>query len=301
MSSLLNRASRSCRRSGWPCSRWSCSDKLERSSANATEPIAIVGIGCRFPGGVATREAFWRLLREGGDAVARCRADRWDVDAFYDPDPDAPGKMSTRWGGFLDARRPLRCAVLRHLAARGRQHGPAAAAAARGRLGGARSTPGSRPTRCAAAATGVFVGICTSDYYGMLRRAGDPTRIDAYSRTGNAAQRRVGPAVLRARPAGPEHRRSTPPARRRWSRCTWPARACAAASADLALAGGVNLILLARHHDRASRRSRMLAPDGRCKTFDARADGYRARRGLRRGRAEAAVRRAWPTATASSR
>src|SRR5829696_10244869 len=73
-------------------------DELERAR---TEPIAIVGAGCRLPGGITSPEAFWILLSEGTDAVSEVPADRWDVDAFYDPDPDAAGKMYTRRGGFL--------------------------------------------------------------------------------------------------------------------------------------------------------------------------------------------------------
>src|SRR5215472_16675094 len=67
----------------------------------AVVPIAIIGIGCRFPG-AANPQTFWQLLRGGIDAITEVPRDRWDVDAFYDPDPAKPGKMSTRWGGFLD-------------------------------------------------------------------------------------------------------------------------------------------------------------------------------------------------------
>ena len=66
------------------------------------EPIAVIGIGCRFPGGAESPEAFWGLLKEGVDAVSEVPADRWDINAYYDPDPSVPGKMATRWGGFLD-------------------------------------------------------------------------------------------------------------------------------------------------------------------------------------------------------
>src|ERR1700691_3473720 len=65
------------------------------------EPVAIIGIGCRFPGANDTA-AFWQLLRNGVDAIREVPADRFDEKAFYDPDPTAPGKMNTRWGGFLD-------------------------------------------------------------------------------------------------------------------------------------------------------------------------------------------------------
>src|SRR5439155_11747680 len=63
---------------------------------------AIVGIGCRFPGGANNPETYWRILRDGVDAVREVPKDRWDVDAFYDPDPAAPGKSYSRSGGFID-------------------------------------------------------------------------------------------------------------------------------------------------------------------------------------------------------
>src|ERR1700674_4888239 len=66
------------------------------------EPIAIIGMGCRFPGGAHTPDAFWRLLASGTDAVTEVPRTRWDGEAFYDAHPDAPGKMYTRHGGFLD-------------------------------------------------------------------------------------------------------------------------------------------------------------------------------------------------------
>ena len=75
-------------------------DALERKRA---EPIAIVGMACRFPGGVVDPQSYWRLLCDGVDAIRETPPDRWDVDRFYDPDPAAPGKMCTRWGGYLDA------------------------------------------------------------------------------------------------------------------------------------------------------------------------------------------------------
>src|SRR5205085_3969236 len=73
----------------------------DESQPPEREPIAIIGMGCRFPGG-SSPEAFWQLLKDGRDAISEVPADRWDIDAFYDPDPAAPGKMNTRWGAFLD-------------------------------------------------------------------------------------------------------------------------------------------------------------------------------------------------------
>jgi Beta-ketoacyl synthase, N-terminal domain len=107
--------------------------KLRAAERSAREPIAIIGMGCRFPGGGDSPEAFWEALRSGKDAVTEVPADRWDVDRYYDSDPDAPGKMSTRWGAFLpdidkfDAR----------FFGIGRKHGPPAAPAAGSLLGSA--------------------------------------------------------------------------------------------------------------------------------------------------------------------
>ncbi len=59
------------------------------------EPLAIVGMGCRLPGGVSDPDGFWQLLDAGRDAIREVPADRWDIDAYFDPDPDAPGRMSS--------------------------------------------------------------------------------------------------------------------------------------------------------------------------------------------------------------
>lgn len=65
------------------------------------EPVAVVGIGCRFPGNVTGPESFWQLLADGVDTIEQVPPDRWDADAFYDPDPSASGRMTTKWGGFV--------------------------------------------------------------------------------------------------------------------------------------------------------------------------------------------------------
>src|SRR5262245_59348625 len=66
------------------------------------EPLAIVGIGCRFPKRLNTPGQFWSFLRQGGDAITEVPPDRWDLKSFYDPDPSRPGKTTARWGGFID-------------------------------------------------------------------------------------------------------------------------------------------------------------------------------------------------------
>ena len=75
---------------------------MPTSTARSGAPLAIVGMGCRFPGGIVNPETYWDALSRGVVAITEIPHNRWDIDAFYDPDPDAPGKMVSRRGGFLD-------------------------------------------------------------------------------------------------------------------------------------------------------------------------------------------------------
>ena len=75
--------------------------RLDQLELQRNEPMALVGMGCRFPGGANCPESYWQLLRDGVDAVGEVPADRWDVDAFYNPDPQVPGKMNSKYGGFV--------------------------------------------------------------------------------------------------------------------------------------------------------------------------------------------------------
>ena len=266
-----------------------------RAPDGRSEPIAVVGMGCRFPGGADDPEAFWELLAAAASTRSReVPADRWDVDALYDAGPGTPpGKMATRWGGFLDGVDQLR-----------RRSSSASRRARRASMDPQqrlllevawealeRRRASRRPPR-RAAATGVFVGICVDATTLQLPDA----------RAASTASTRY---------LGHRHRRraSPPAASPTCSACTGRAlavdTACSsslvavhlavqslrAGECDLALAGGVNLILLARRRPSPCRKARMLSPDGRCKTFDARRRRLRARRGLRRRRAEAAGRR----------
>jgi myxalamid-type polyketide synthase MxaE and MxaD len=76
--------------------------RLEALEKGPREPIAVIGIGCRFPGGADNPEKFWRLLRDGRDAITEVPPDRWDNPSIYDPDPEKSGKVYTRCGGFIE-------------------------------------------------------------------------------------------------------------------------------------------------------------------------------------------------------
>ena len=97
----------------------------------------MIGIGCRLPG-ASDPDAFWDMLENGREGIREVPAARWPIDEYFDPDPDAPGKMSARMGGFLDEIDRVRSGFLRHRSARSGHDGSAAAASSRGRLGSAR-------------------------------------------------------------------------------------------------------------------------------------------------------------------
>ena len=240
------------RRSSGRCSRsGSCGRGWTRPSGARTEPIAIVGLGCRFPGGADDPEAFWRLLRDGVDADRRSAAERWDVDALYDPDPDAPGKMA-----HASRRLPRRTSTAStprsSASRRARRAAWTRSSGCCSRWPGRRSrTPASPPDRLAGSRHRRVRRHRQQRLLRTCMRAGaTDDQIDAYTATGNRA-RASRPAGSRTCSACRARAwRSTPPARRRWSRSTSPARACARGECDLALAGGVNLILSPELTDR---------------------------------------------------
>src|SRR5262249_38816830 len=147
------------------------------------EPIAILGVGCRFPGGVTDPESFWRLLDEGLDAITEVPAARWDVDALYDPDPDAQGKTMTRWGGFVSDIDRFDPAFF------GISPREAAAMDPQQRLlletsWEALERAGLVPERLMGSETGVFVGLMYQEYGTLV---GSLEALDGYLGTGTAA------------------------------------------------------------------------------------------------------------------
>ena len=191
-----------------------------------SEPIAVVGMACRFPGAHDV-DAFWDLLARGGDAITRCRPSAGTSDAYYDPTRTRRARC-TRGGAASSTGSTSSTGVLRHRAARGGAMDP------QQRLllevaWQALENAGSPRTRLAGSTTGVFVGVGATDY-SQLPVCSGTAAIDPYTGTGNACGSRPGGSPMSSA-CTDRASRSTRPAPRRWWRCTWPARACAAASA----------------------------------------------------------------------
>ncbi len=247
-------------------------DEYERQPERQTHsPIAIVGGACRFPGGADDLSAYWRLLSNGVDAISEVPPERWAIDRYYSSDPDAPGTMYTRSGGFVrDVDRfdagffgisPRECKsmdpqqrILLEVAWEALEH----AGLARDRRAGAFG--------------GIFVGITTDDYSRLLLGDGDAGRIDAYFSSGNTLNAAAGRLAYVLGFRGPAMAIDTACS----SSLVALHLACQslrAGECEIALAAGVNLTL-APEGTIATSRAHMLSPDGRCKTFDAAADGY---------------------------
>jgi len=155
-------------------------DALERAQS---EPIAIVGMACRFPGGANDPASYWRLLCDGVDAIGPIPPDRWNADDFYDPDPAAPGKMCTRSGGFIERIDEFDNHFFgisdREAARIDPQHRILL------ELGWeALEDAGQPPSKLRGANVGVFMGIALSDYGMML--SSDVAATDAHSATGTS-------------------------------------------------------------------------------------------------------------------
>jgi myxalamid-type polyketide synthase MxaE and MxaD len=235
---------------------------------SASEPIAIIGLACRFPG-AESPEAFWQLLRAGLDAISEVPAQRWPSRAFYDPNPATPGKMNTRWGGFLRQVDQFDAQFF-GIAPREAERMDPQQRLLLELIWEALEDAGQPPDQLTGSSTGVFVGISSSDYSRL--QFDDLASIDAYAGTGNAhsiAANRVS-NLLDLR--GPSVAIDTACS----SSLVAVHLACQslrAGECGLALAGGVNVILFPELTIAFSQ-ARMMAADGRCKTFDASADGY---------------------------
>lgn len=245
--------------------------KVEALEADKRALIAVVGIGCRYPGGADNPDAFWEMLRDGHDAIREIPKDRFDVDAYYDPNPDAAGKISTRWGAFIDLvdqfepqlfgispREAISMdpqqRLLLEVAWESLEHA------------------GIAPDSLYNSSTGVYVGVSALDYAQVQRNAAGIENIDTYYSSGVASSIVSGRLSYVLGLQGPSITVDTA--------CSsslvavhLAVQALRSGDCRLALAGGVYL-MLSPENTIALSKYNMLSPDGRCKAFDEAADGF---------------------------
>jgi acyl transferase domain-containing protein len=232
------------------------------------QPIAIVGASCRFPGATGLDE-FWQLLREKRNAVSTVPKDRWDPDAMYDADADAPGKITTRFGAFITGIREFDYGFFgispREAAAMDPQQRLLLQTACE-----AFDDAGLPMESLAGSLTGVYVGIGPGDYGRMCAHSWD--EIGAHYATGNFLSTAVDRIPYFFDLRGPSMAIDTA--------CSaslvavhLACRALECGEAAIALAGGVNA-LLAPPLSISLGKAGALSPTGRCRAFDANADGY---------------------------
>ncbi|MDC0749537.1 type I polyketide synthase [Polyangium mundeleinium] len=240
-----------------------------RSGSPENEPIAIVGMACRFPK-APDLDAFWRLLHDGIDAITEVPRDRWDAAELYDPDTAVTGKLNTRWGGFLDHVDTFDPQFFGISPREAVQMDPQQRLALELALE-ALEDAGIPPPTLKGSRTGVFVGALFLDHALLQDRAGRES-ITAHTSTGGASCIIANRISYAFGLQGPSMTVDTA--------CSSSIVAIHLASQSLrsgetgiAIAGGVSLMLVPETTMGFTRLNAM-SPDGRCRAFDARSNGY---------------------------
>lgn len=245
--------------------------RLQKQEAERAEPIAVIGMACRFPGGANSPEEYWELLKNGVDAIGEVPPGRWDIDALYDADRTAPGKVVTRFGGFIDDLEGFDAAFF------GISPREAESLDPHQRIllevcWAALENANLVPEKLFGSNSGVFVGVSSMDNVIRLMGADDLAEIGAYHGTGCALAPIAGRVSYTFGFNGPSFVVDTACSSSLLS-LHLAAESLRRRECDLALGGGVHF-LFHPGYSVAFSKANMLAADGRCKTFDAAANGY---------------------------
>ena len=248
-----------------------CSLDIDRkqSQKHDQEPLALIGIGCRFPGGVRDAESFWNLIASGTSAITEVPAERWNADRFYHPDPLTSDRMVTKWGGFVDQLKSFDAAFWGISPREAMRMDPQQ----RWLLEAAWEAiedAGIPPASLRGTTTGVFVGISANDYHTL--QLSDKQRIDVHTNSGGTLSIAANRVSYMLDLRGPSLSVDTACS----SALVAVSLACQAiwsGECDGALAGGAN-VLISPNSSIGFSKAGMLSPSGQCFAFDERANGY---------------------------
>ncbi|HEY9717165.1 MAG TPA: SDR family NAD(P)-dependent oxidoreductase, partial [Trichormus sp.] len=238
----------------------------------AEDAIAIVGIGCRFPAGADNPEEFWRILSEGTDGTTPVPADRWHTDTYYDPDPQTPGKMYVRKGGFIKGPVDRFDEQFFGISPREAEWMDPQQRLLLEVTWEALEHASIDPLQLQGTTAGVYIGVCTNDYGHLLGKFNNLEDICAHWGSGNSDSIVAGRLAYFLGTQGPCLSIDTACS----SSLVAVHNACASlhsGESDCAIAGGVNLMLTPEPTIHLCK-SNMLSPDEHCKTFDAAANGF---------------------------
>ena len=244
--------------------------RIDELESIQKDPLAIVGMACRFPGHANDPEAFWRLLHDGIDAIEPIPASRWDSEAYFDPDAETPGKMCSRHGGFvddMDSFDPQFFGISpREAISMDPQHRLALEVSWE-----ALENAGQAPSSLRERRVGVFLGITTRDYSSRLTNGGFEN-LDVYGLTGNLSAFAAGRISYVLGLRGVALALDTACSSSLVA-INMACQSLRSGESEMVLAGGVNLLLWPEISITETK-AHMLTPDGRCKTFDSSADGF---------------------------
>ncbi|MGW6056096.1 SDR family NAD(P)-dependent oxidoreductase [Streptomyces sp. NPDC055189] len=243
---------------------------LEERDRAAHEPIAVIGMSTRFPGDAENPDAFWNLLQEKVDAVGPFPADRWDAAPYEDPEPGVPGKAYVTRAGYVETAEEFDAQLFGISPPEALGMDPQQRMVLEGAWA-AFEHAGIAPDSLQGSGTGVFIGASTSDYVRMRQQFGAAEAIDSYQLFGENSFI-AGRVCHTFGLQGPAQVVDTA-CSSSLTAVHQAIRSLRSGETELALAGGVNAILAPYGFVLLSQ-SQAVAPDGRCKTFDASANGY---------------------------